>query len=43
MMGGNFEMELANMDLENDDLLGEGPDNQQTNVKWVVIIKMWFF
>lgn len=32
---GNFEMELANMDMEMDDLLGEGPENQQTNVKWV--------
>lgn len=32
---GNFEMELANMDMEMDDLLGDGPENQQTNIKWV--------
>lgn len=34
-MGGNFEMELANMDREIEDLVGEGPENQQTNHKWV--------
>lgn len=37
MFGGNFEMELAQMEgLENSEaLLGEGPENQQTNIKWV--------
>lgn len=34
---GNFEMELANMDRESEHLLGEGPENQQTNIKWVYI------
>lgn len=35
-MGSNFEMELANMEHGADDLLGEGPENQQTNIKWVL-------
>lgn len=35
-MAGTFEEELANMDREGDELLvGEGPENQQTNIKWV--------
>lgn len=34
--GGGFEMELANMDLEGSErAIGEGPENQQTCVKWV--------
>lgn len=38
-MGSNFEIELANMMDQGDEqlLLGEGPENQQTNVKWVII------
>lgn len=37
MFGGNFEMELAQMELGegSEALLGEGPENQQTNIKWV--------
>lgn len=40
MFGGNFEMELAQMEgLENSEaLLGEGPENQQTNIKWVSFV-----
>lgn len=35
-MGSNFEMELANMDEGDEQMfLGEGPENQQSNVKWV--------
>lgn len=35
-MSSNFEMELANMDQGDEQkLLGEGPENQQTNIKWV--------
>lgn len=37
-MGGNFEMELANMEREVEDLLGDGPENQHTNHKWVCIV-----
>lgn len=34
--GGGFEMELANMDLDGGEhMIGEGPENQQTCVKWV--------
>lgn len=42
--GGGFEMELANMEMEIDDILGEGPENQQTNIKWVsdICIRMHF-
>lgn len=36
-MEGGFEMELANMELDSDRLVGEGPENQQTCVKWVGI------
>lgn len=34
---GNFEMELAQMETGegSEKLLGDGPENQQTNVKWV--------
>lgn len=41
MFGGNFEMELAQMDAGegNDKLLGEGPENQQTNIKWVINLR----
>lgn len=37
MFDGNFEMELAQMDMGegNENLVGEGPENQQTNIKWV--------
>lgn len=37
MFGGNFEMELAQMDMGegSEKVLGEGPENQQTNIKWV--------
>lgn len=34
-MDGGFEVELANMEIDVDKLLGEGPENQQTNIKWV--------
>lgn len=34
-MDGGFEVELANMEMDVDKLLGEGPENQQTNIKWV--------
>lgn len=34
-MDGGFELELANMEMDVERLLGEGPENQQTNVKWV--------
>lgn len=33
--GSNFEMELANMEREVEELMGEGPENQHTNIKWV--------
>lgn len=34
--GSNFEIELANMDLHGADVvMGEGPETQQTCVKWV--------
>lgn len=34
--GGGFEMELANMDLDGGErMIGDGPENQQTCVKWV--------
>lgn len=34
--GGGFEMELANMDLDGGEpMIGEGPENQHTYVKWV--------
>lgn len=38
MFGGNFEMELAQMEAAegSEDLLGEGPENQKTNIKWVI-------
>lgn len=32
--GGGFEMELANMD-DSEAIIGEGPETQQTCVKWV--------
>lgn len=37
MFAGNFENELAQMELgeASEKLLGEGPENQQTNIKWV--------
>lgn len=35
-MGGNFEEELANMHHDGDDfVIGDGPENQLTNIKWV--------
>lgn len=37
-MSSNFEMELANMEMAGEkaeELVGEGPENQQTNIKWV--------
>lgn len=33
--GGGFEMELANMDLDRETITGDGPETQQTCVKWV--------
>lgn len=36
-------MELANMDLgDEQQLLGDGPENQQTNVKWVSVFLQTF-
>lgn len=43
--GGGFEMELANMDLDGggEHMIGEGPENQQTCVKWVnYLFKKWW-
>lgn len=41
-MGSNFEMELAQMDgIEGGEaLVGEGPENQLTNIKWVKIFSL---
>lgn len=38
-MSNDFETELANMEHGGDEqmLLGEGPENQNTNIKWVIL------
>lgn len=42
MDGGGFEAELANMELDSEVLMGEGPENQQICTKWVRVINDCF-